>query len=135
VATHQKLEDMVQAGRFREDLYYRLNVVSIALPPLRDRREDIPVLLDHFLKRSSQESGTPPPRLSAEAMTRLLEYGWPGNVRELMNVIEHAVLLSGEGLITLDALPERLRDTGSAASTRARDDLATLDAVPARHAA
>jgi DNA-binding NtrC family response regulator len=105
VATNQDLEGMVRSARFREDLYYRLNVVSISLPPLRERREDIPILLDHFVRRYARESGQQARRFSPEALQLLLDYSWPGNVREIANVVERAVLLSSRGIITPEALP------------------------------
>jgi DNA-binding NtrC family response regulator len=104
-ATHQDLDRMVRGGRFREDLYYRLNVVTIALPPLRERREDVPILIEHFLNKSAHESGQPAPRFSPEAESAMMSYSWPGNVRELANVVERAVVLSSHGVITPDALP------------------------------
>jgi two-component system response regulator HydG len=107
-ATHQDLDRMVRANRFREDLYYRLNVVMIGLPPLRERREDIPILIEHFLNKSAHESGQTAPRFSAEAEQALRSYSWPGNVRELANVVERAVVLSSHGVITPDALPARV---------------------------
>ncbi len=108
VATHRDLEAMVREGRFREDLYYRLNVISISLPPLRERREDIAVLVEHFLRKYANETGRPAPRVSAEALRLLESYGWPGNVRELENVVERALLLSTHRVITPDTLPPRL---------------------------
>lgn len=105
-ATHQDLDRLVRAGRFREDLYYRLNVVTIELPPLRERREDVPILIEHFLNKSAHESGQPAPRFSPEAERAMSSYSWPGNVRELANVVERAVVLSPHGVITPDALPE-----------------------------
>src|SRR5215208_6394083 len=93
-ATNQFLEDEIAAGRFREDLYYRLNVVPIYLPPLRERREDIPALARFFLERYSEENRRDPPELPVEVMKRLLEHDWPGNVRELENAVERAVVLS-----------------------------------------
>ncbi len=118
-ATHQDLEDMVKRGALREDLYYRLNVVSIVLPPLRERREDIPLLVRHFLRKHELESGQMAPAVSREAGHLLEAYGWPGNVRELENVVERAVLLSTHGVITPDGLPPRLH--GQAAETPAAD--------------
>ncbi len=109
-ATHRDLEEMVRAGRFREDLYYRLNVVSIALPPLRERPGDIPVLIQHFLRKLEQETGRPVPRFAPETLELLAAYPWPGNVRELENVVERAVLLSNQSVIGPDALPARLLD-------------------------
>src|SRR5579885_3248730 len=99
-ATNQFLEDEIAAGRFRDDLYYRLNVVSIHLPPLRERREDIPALARHFLQRYSEENRRDPPPLTADVLKVLLAHDWPGNVRELENCMERAVVLSAGGPIT-----------------------------------
>ena len=93
-ATNCDLQQMVEDGRFREDLYYRLHVINIYLPPLRERKEDIPVLAHHFLAKYSEENRKPGLELTAEALDLLMEYDWPGNVRELENVIERAVVLS-----------------------------------------
>lgn len=100
-ATNRDLEREVMEGRFREDLFYRLNVFPIELPPLRERREDIPLLVEHFLRQRNR----PPDVVSPEAMEALLTYDWPGNVRELENVIERALILAGEERITPDLLP------------------------------
>jgi two-component system response regulator PilR (NtrC family) len=108
-ATHRDLEAEVRAGRFREDLYYRLNVVQIRVPPLRERREDVLPLADHFLRRFGAEHGRTGLRLSTEARRRLDEYSFPGNVRELENLIERAVALSTDDEVPLDALPAPLR--------------------------
>ncbi len=107
-ATHDDLKQLVAGGGFREDLYYRLNVIPIHLPPLRERREDVPLLVQHFLERLSRESS--PPRtgvtFSQEAMRRLMAYGWPGNVRQLENVVERALALSpGRSQIDVADLP------------------------------
>jgi two-component system nitrogen regulation response regulator GlnG len=102
-ATNRDLEGLIREARFREDLYYRLNVVSLTLPPLRERREDIPFLIDHFLAKYAAELGER--ALSAEALERLLGYGWPGNVRELENVIQHAMVMATGGVILPDHLP------------------------------
>ncbi len=99
-ATNRDLRDEVEAGRFREDLYYRLNVVTIDLPPLRRRKEDIPLLVEHFLDKHRYSQTATPARISEEAMQRLMEYDWPGNVRELENSIQRAVVLSKGGIIT-----------------------------------
>ncbi|HTM57974.1 MAG TPA: sigma-54 dependent transcriptional regulator [Candidatus Udaeobacter sp.] len=104
-ATHRHLEEMVRKGTFREDLYFRINVVSIALPALRERPEDIPVLIEHFLRKFEQQNRVPAPRCTPGALSALMSYNWPGNVRELENVVERAVLLSRDGAITLEALP------------------------------
>src|SRR5918996_2729392 len=93
-ATHSDLDKMVAEGTFREDLYYRLNVLPVQLPPLRERREDIPLLVQHFLERLAAEGGRPPVTVSQEAMRRLMAYGWPGNVRQLENAVERALAFS-----------------------------------------
>ena len=108
-ATNQNLEEMVAEKKFREDLFYRLNVVSLHLPPLRDRGEDIPLLADHFLRKYAAENKKPVSRISQEALDHLLLYRWPGNVRELENVIERAVTLSHSSIILPEDLPRRLR--------------------------
>ncbi|HST03861.1 MAG TPA: sigma-54 dependent transcriptional regulator [Chloroflexia bacterium] len=100
VATNRDLRAEVEAGRFREDLYYRLNVIPIELPPLRRRKEDIPLLVEHFLDKHRYSSTSQPARISEEAMQRLLDYDWPGNVRELENSVQRAVVLSKGGIIT-----------------------------------
>ena len=107
-ATNRDLEALVRTGDFREDLYYRLNVVSINVPPLRERREDIPVLVDRFLKQFADESGGAAKRISREGMDVLLRYGFPGNVRELENVIHRAVVLARGPLITTADLPDHV---------------------------
>jgi DNA-binding NtrC family response regulator len=94
-ATNRNLEEAVKARRFREDLYYRLNVVRLCIPPLRDRREDIPLLVEHFLRKYCAETGKTIPTVSSGAMEQLQAYDWPGNVRELENAIERAVVLGG----------------------------------------
>jgi DNA-binding NtrC family response regulator len=106
-ATNSDLERDVAEGRFRADLYYRLNVIPIKLPALRQRRDDIPLLVDHFLKRHSPEGRMK--TVSKEAMDVLLKYDWPGNVRELENVMERALILDESGMIGPDALPEKVR--------------------------
>jgi DNA-binding NtrC family response regulator len=108
-ATHRNLEAEVSAGRFREDLYFRLVVYPIHLPPLRARRDDIPRLVAHFLRKLSSEMGREMPRLSAEAVEALMLYRWPGNVRELQNVVHRAVLSCDDSEITLAHLPRNLR--------------------------
>jgi two-component system, NtrC family, response regulator AtoC len=106
-ATSRTLLTEVRAGRFREDLYYRLNIIPIAVPPLRDRPEDIPLLVHHFLKKLSRNAE--PADITAEAMQVLSVYSWPGNVRELQNIIERAVVLSESNTITAEALPQEVR--------------------------
>jgi DNA-binding NtrC family response regulator len=107
-ATNVDLKQLVKEGKFREDLYYRLNVISVGLPPLRTRMEDVPLLVNHFLARFSEENGLPTRHLSAEAMRPLLNYSWPGNVRELENVIERAVVLSSGTSVGVDLLPDSI---------------------------
>jgi two-component system response regulator PilR (NtrC family) len=107
-ATNQSLEDLVRDRRFREDLYYRLNVIPILVPPLRERAEDIPLLAKHFLERFGREMGKAVTRISDEAMGLLVHYSWPGNVRELENVIERAVALETTGAVLAERLPETL---------------------------
>src|ERR671917_44086 len=111
-ATNRDLEKEVSEGRFREDLFYRLNVIEVHLPPLRERREDIPLLARHFVKRTAREQGQDEKPIEPAAMTALINYNWPGNVRELQNAIERAFTLSGEG-IDLDSLPPRVRDAAA----------------------
>lgn len=106
VATNRDLSDEVQAGRFREDLYYRLNVIHIQIPPLRDRGEDIPLLLDHFLSQLGERQGRTFSSIAPEAMKHLMEYSYPGNVRELENIVERAVALGEGDTLTVDLLPD-----------------------------
>lgn len=110
-ATNKRLDELVREGRFREDLYYRLKVVEIALPPLRDRREDIPLLVDHFLDEFSKYYTKPKPRVAARAMTALQNFPWPGNVRQLKNVIESTMVMN-EGELTMKSLPDEIRQEG-----------------------
>jgi len=107
-ATSRNLAVEVQAGRFREDLFYRLNIIPIAMPPLRERVEDIPLLVHFFLKKLSTEGETVD--VAADAMQVLMNYSWPGNVRELQNIIERGLVLSDTSTITVDSLPAELRD-------------------------
>ena len=109
-ATHRDLAAEVKAGRFREDLFYRINVLHVAIPPLRERREDIPLLIDHFVARNNARLGTQIRGMSAEARKTLLEYGWPGNVRELENTVERAMVLCETDTIQASDLPERIRE-------------------------
>lgn len=107
-ATHRNLEEMIKTGEFREDLFYRLNVVSICIPPLRKRKSDIPVLVDHFINKYSQINEKVANSLSSEAMDQLMKYSYPGNIRELENIIERAVVLSREDIITKSDLPKQI---------------------------
>ncbi|MCA1664630.1 MAG: sigma-54 dependent transcriptional regulator [Myxococcales bacterium] len=110
-ATVRDLPTEVRESRFREDLFYRLNVITVALPPLRDRREDIALLADHFIARTNAKLGTQIDGASADAMKLLLDYRWPGNVRELENTIERAMVLCDGKRIEVDGLPERIRES------------------------
>jgi DNA-binding NtrC family response regulator len=105
-ATNVDLMRQVTEGKFREDLFYRLNVLSLTLPPLKERRQDIPLLVDHFLQKYSTENGLAPRRIAPDALRCLLDYPWPGHVRELENVIERAVVLSTTPLIGPELLPD-----------------------------
>jgi DNA-binding NtrC family response regulator len=108
-ASNIDLLSLVKEGRFREDLYHRLNVIHLRLPPLRDRREDIPMLLAHFLDRFCLENVKPLRQFTAGAMKLLMDYDWPGNVRELENVVERAVVLSTHERVDVDLLPDSIR--------------------------
>ncbi|MGH7829415.1 MAG: sigma 54-interacting transcriptional regulator, partial [Candidatus Binatia bacterium] len=107
-ATNRNLSSAIQEGRFREDLYHRLNVIPISLPPLRERKEDIPVLAQFFLRRFALETKKNFAGITEEAETKLLAYDWPGNVRELANVIERAAVLGQGPSVTLQDLPPRI---------------------------
>jgi transcriptional regulator with GAF, ATPase, and Fis domain len=135
-ATNRNLEKMIASGRFREDLWFRLNVFPITIPPLRQRREDIPALVHHFIDRKSKEMKlTERPALAAGALDRLMVYDWPGNVRELENMIERTLIQSRGGMLSFETLltpqvlggPERTRDSG-----RNRTVL-SLDEINAQH--
>ena len=115
-ATNRSLPEAVKAGTFRNDLYYRLNVVSLNMPPLRERREDIAVLASHFIAKASRKCGTRAKPLSSEAQTSLMQYDWPGNVRELENALERALVLGSTDSILPDDLPEAVLEAGSTAT-------------------
>jgi two-component system response regulator HydG len=116
-ATNRDLLAEVQAGRFREDLYYRLNVIAVTAPPLRARREDIPLLVDHFLGLYCAKNGRPRLRPTRGALERMTDYAWPGNVRELENVIERAVVLSRSDALTEQDLPDHVAQAAPSAAT------------------
>ncbi len=129
-ATNRKLADEVKAGRFRDDLYYRLNVITVVIPPLRERRDDIPLLIDHFLRRPVPAGW----QLTGAAHRALGNYSWPGNIRELANVIERAKILADDKLIDLEHLPEAILDPAEAMQASAEpvtpaatDDLSLLE--------
>jgi len=112
-ATNVDLRQQVKEGRFREDLFYRLNVITIDLPALRQRRNDIPLLVEFFIRKFAEENDKPPLRITPEALRPLMDYEWPGNVRELENVIERAVVLATGPEITVDLLPDNLVGSGT----------------------
>ncbi len=129
-ATNVNLQQAVKDGRFREDLFYRLNVISLELPPLRQRREDIPLLCQHFLKLYAEENGTEAPSLTPEALRILVDYEWPGNVRELENSMERGVVLSTTRTITPDLLPAQLTgNTYTASLMDHRPDASLFDVM------
>jgi two-component system response regulator PilR (NtrC family) len=122
-ATNQDLTKAVAEGRFREDLFYRINVIPIALPPLRERREDIPLLADHFLAKYSEQMSKDISGVSREAMDLLLHHDWPGNIRELENAIERAVALEATPAILPDSLPAGIRGDSPKAMAAPADAL------------
>jgi two-component system NtrC family response regulator len=119
-ATNKDLNEAVKDGEFREDLFYRLNVVQIDLPPLRQRKEDLPDLVAHFVKKYAGEMGRPAPRVSSEAMERIYDHAWPGNVRELENALERAVILAGSEITPRDLPLEGLDGEGESGLTLPR---------------
>ena len=133
-ATNKDLEAEVKAGRFREDLFYRLNVIEISVPPLRDRREDIPLLARHFAAKCAKSQNAAEKPIARDALSAIANYDWPGNVRELENAIERASILSGDE-IELESLPAKVRETASQ-SYRSHDDTdfrPTLEEVERRY--
>ncbi len=129
-ATHQNLEARVKDGSFREDLFYRINVITMNIPPLRDRREDIPVLVDQFIKRFAEQNRKSIEGVSREARDLLLRYDYPGNVRELENIIERAVVISRNSLLMKEDFP--FREPDKAPGTEADPETGSLqDAVEA----
>jgi two-component system response regulator HydG len=114
-ATNVNLAEEVKAGRFREDLYYRLNVIPVHVPPLRDRRDDVALLVQHFVQVYAEKNAKPITGCTAGALAKLADYPWPGNVRELENAIERAVVLTRSSMIDEDALPREIRDAEGAA--------------------
>jgi DNA-binding NtrC family response regulator len=112
-ATNKDIRELVDKGLFREDLYYRINVITLKLPPLRERKEDIPSLATHYLEKYAREFGKPLKSLSPRTLSVLGGYGWPGNIREMQNVLERAVLISDSDTITEESLPENIKAKGS----------------------
>ncbi|NUO81956.1 sigma-54-dependent Fis family transcriptional regulator, partial [candidate division KSB1 bacterium] len=138
-ATNRNLQQEVEAGRFRQDLYYRLSVFPITVPPLRDRPEDIPLLAEHFIARASAQWNRRPPRMTPAHVAQLQNYHWPGNIRELQNVIERAVILARGGDLQLEhALPLNRSAKNTAASAPAattRSELTHDDQLKAQERA
>ena len=137
-ATHRDLPELVRQGRFREDLYYRLNVVTLMLPPLRERRQDIPLLMDHFLRELAARHGRGPVAVDPEAQRRLLGYEWPGNIRELQNVLERAMLLAEQDVIGHEHLPSEVHQHAASPVAAASpppnpDPLRSLEEVEREH--
>jgi two-component system response regulator HydG len=138
-ATHRDLSAMVKDGDFREDLFYRLDVVTVQLPPLRARKQDVPLLVDHFLRTLGRRHRRGPVAVDPDAQARLLAYDWPGNVRQLQNVLERALVLAEQDVIGPEHLPEEIRlastttRASSAPDAAAQGDGPTLAAVERRH--
>jgi len=130
-ATNKNLKKLVEAGKFREDLYYRLNVVAMTLPPLRDRLQDVPELVDFFLAKHGRTGSTPVTAVSSQVMALLMQYDWPGNVRELEHTIEHAAVLAGQSTILPQDLPEVI--TLAHAKTTVQNGWKTLEQLEREH--
>ena len=126
-ATHRDLPQLVRDGRFREDLYYRLHVVSLTLPPLRSRRQDLPLLIDDLLRRLAERHDRGPVAVDPEAQSLLLAYDWPGNVRELHNVLERALVLASQDVIGPEHLPVEIRQQGAVRAAAVASDGAGQD--------
>ena len=134
-ATNRKLHDEVSAGRFRQDLFYRLNVYPITIPPLRERREDIPLLVSHYAREIGERLGKNISEVPAQVMREFTEYNWPGNIRELQNVIERAVIVSSDGVLRL---PEPLAQATTAPTSESETSnesttVSPLDEVEREH--
>jgi sigma-54 dependent transcriptional regulator, acetoin dehydrogenase operon transcriptional activator AcoR len=128
-ATNKDLKKEIQRGTFREDLFYRLNVIPILIPPLRERKNDVPLLAEHFIHKAVDGSRQPAPRISSEAMAALMEYAWPGNVRELQNAMHFAIVKCNHGTIQPDHLPLELREFKALPSRRGPAKKLEVDAV------
>lgn len=126
-ATNKNIEDAVKQGNFREDLFYRINVITIKLPPLRERKEDIELLVKYFVQRYSSELGKSVTDITKEALERLKAYHWPGNIRELQNIIERAILIAEDGLIKAEHLPDGIKTGNSFMYSAINDKLSIED--------
>lgn len=131
-ATHRDLHEEVSRGACRQDFFYRINVITLRVPPLRERRDDIPLLANHFVKRFAQETNRPVEGLSSEALDLMMNYDWPGNIRELENVVERAVVTCRRTIITPDALAY-LSSSGYCGSSTTGDESRTLESAESRH--
>jgi two-component system NtrC family response regulator len=129
-ATNRDLAAEVANGNFRQDLYYRLNVVPLRMPPLRERREDIPLLMEHFATHAARRHGLRRPPFPAAVKKRLLDYTWPGNVRELGNAVERLVLLAEDGRVSSSDLPEDMAPAGTASTGTASTGTASGFRLP-----
>jgi transcriptional regulator with PAS, ATPase and Fis domain len=133
-ATHRNLEEMVASGQFREDLWFRLNVFPIHIPPLRSRKEDIPTLMAYFMEKKSRELKLPSkPSLSPDAMERLNAYAWPGNVREMENVVERELIVSRSETLTFQHTIPRPPDDSSQGSIVSAEGVLKMDEVYTRY--
>ena len=121
-ATNRNLEEMIENGEFREDLFYRINVFPLFVPPLRERRDDIPVLVDHFIEKFNKRNSTKIKRITTSALNMLMVYSWPGNIRELENCIERACILTTDNVIHAYNLPPSLQ-TADSSNTQAKGGL------------
>lgn len=126
VATNRNLTELIQSGSFREDLYYRINVIRLELPPLRERKDDLPLLVDQFIRRFNRVQQRTVPGITSEALSLLMVHHWPGNIRELQNCIERAFVLCGDGRIDIAHLPEELTASGSCVSLGTQSSLHEL---------
>src|SRR4029434_10989973 len=118
-ATNKNLEEAIQRGEFRDDLYFRLNVIPILVPPLRERREDIPALVQHFARLTSEEHNLRPKKFDAAAMDALQRYRWRGNIRELRNTVERLMIMAASDVVRVEDLPAEVRSGGASPSPTA----------------
>ena len=129
LATNKHLLDEVRQGNFREDLYYRINVIFLTIPPLRERKEDIPLLVNYFIKQYSEANGRPAPEITEEASHALVQYEWPGNVREVKNIVERMIVLSSGAKLTLANIPDDILHGRGQSSMRSTAQAAAPDSV------